>query len=232
MEAILVRRQQYVFYVVLSLLVLGVTFLLLPSSGAYFRRFFGRANPILVVVVASIAGGISLSFLQTRYGFQIVRGQATLQGIAISAGLATLLGVAIIIADFFIRYPEDTNVPVPQALLFYPAVGFVAEILFHVLPLAIVLLALTPLANRFEPDRLVWLGIAVVAVLEPTFQVMFERKPFSWAAAYTWVHVFVLALLQLYVFQRYDFMSMYSFRLIYYAYWHIIWGVLRLKVLF
>ena len=53
--------------------------------------------------------------------------------------------VAIIIADFFIRYPEDINVPVPEALLFYPAVGFVAEIAFHVLPLALLLFVLAPL---------------------------------------------------------------------------------------
>ena len=44
-----------------------------------------------------------------------------------------------------------------------------------------------------------WAGIAVVAVLEPTFQLMFARDLFSWAAAYTWLHVFAIALLQLYV---------------------------------
>jgi hypothetical protein len=40
------------------------------------------------------------------------------------------------------------------------------------------------------------------------------------------------AFLQLYVFRRFDFASMYAFRLVYYAYWHILWGVIRLKVLF
>ena len=77
-----------------------------------------------------------------------------------------------------------------------------------------------------------WLGILLVAVLEPTFQTLFEGKVFTWRAAYTWIHVFAMAFLQLYVFRRFDFVSMYSFRLIYYAYWHILWGVVRLKVLF
>jgi cobalamin biosynthesis protein CobD/CbiB len=91
---------------------------------------------------------------------------------------------------------------------------------------------LTPLVGTLGRERVVWIGILVVAVLEPFFQVLFEKKPFTWGAAYTWVHVFAIAFLQLYVFRRFDFVTMYAFRLIYYAYWHILWGVIRLNVLF
>ena len=149
--------------------------------------------------------------------------------------MASVLAVAIIIADFVIRYPEDTNVPVPEALLFYPAVGFVAEIAFHVLPLALLLLFLAPIRKKLGSDRRIWpawLAIAIAAVVEPTFQVVLPGDPFSLACAYTWVHVFAIAFLQLYMFRRYDFVSMCSFRLIYYAYWHVAWGVIRLEVLF
>ena len=179
-----------------------------------------------------LLGAAALWVLRSRYAFVILKGRATLQGIALSAVLATALGVAIVIADLFIRYPEDTNVPVPQALLFYPAVGFVAEIVFHVLPLAVLLLALSPLAGRLGRDRVVWIGVLLVAVLEPTFQVLFAGKALTWGDAYTWIHVFAIAFLQLYVFRRFDFVTMYAFRLVYYAYWHILWGVIRLKVLF
>jgi hypothetical protein len=151
---------------------------------------------------------------------------------AVSAGMATVLAAAITIADFFIRYAEDTNVPVPQALVFYPVVGFVAEMAFHVAPLALALLATAPLRRRTGPDRLVWVAFAIAGIVEPTFQVAFAGEPLSWASAYTWVHVSAIAFLQLYVFLRYDFVSMYSFRLIYYAYWHVIWGTIRLQVLF
>ena len=120
----------------------------------------------------------------------------------------------------------------PQALLFYPSIGFVAEMAFHVLPLAIVLVAQSPLALRVGEERLVWLGILVVAVLEPTFQVLLGGGALTWSDAYTWIHIFAIAALQLYVFRRYDFASMFSFRMVYYAYWHILWGVIRLKVLF
>ena len=77
-----------------------------------------------------------------------------------------------------------------------------------------------------------WLGILLVSVLEPTFQVLFEGKALTWGAAYTWIHVYAIAFLQLYIFRRFDYVSMVSLRLFYYAYWHILWGVIRLEVLF
>lgn len=42
----------------------------------------------------------------------------------------------------------------------------------------------------------------------------------------------VLNILQLYVFKRYDFVAMISLRLVYYLYWHFIWGYSRLQLLF
>lgn len=223
---------QFAGYFLLSLAALSTTVVLLPESRPYFRRFLGGPNPILVVIVASGSGAAALWLLYSRYGFTILKGRATLRGMALSAGIATLFAVAIIIADFFIRYPENMNVPVPQALLFYPAIGFVAEIVFHILPLTLLLLVLSPLAGRLGAERVVWLAIFLVAAAEPTFQVVFEGRPFTWGAAYTWVHVFGIALAQLIIFRRYDFTTMFAFRMFYYAYWHIAWGVVRLHVLF
>lgn len=231
-DLLLDRRWQYAAYFAFSLVALIFIVSLLPSSGVYFRRFFGETNAILVTVVVSVIGAAALWVLQSSHEFVIIKGRTTLRGVALSAVLAAVPGVAIIVADFIIRYPQDTNVPVPQALLFYPAVGFVAEIIFHVLPLALLLLALNPLAGRLGKKRVVWLGILLVAVLEPTFQVLFEGKAFTWSTAYTWIHVFAISFLQLYVFRHFDFVSMYSFRLFYYAYWHILWGGIRLEVLF
>ena len=226
------RTTQYAAYFFLSLIALIFIVILLPSSGPYFRRFFGEVNAIIVIVFASILGAVALWQLQVRYNFVLLMGKGTIRGVLISAAIATMLAIAIVVADYFIRYPEDMNVPLPQALMFYPAVGFVAEIIFHVLPLVLLLLLLNPLGRWLGSEQVVWFGILLVAILEPTFQVLFDSEPFSWADVYTWVHVFAIALLQLYVFRRFDFTSMYVFRLIYYAYWHIIWGVIRLKVLF
>lgn len=225
------RREQGA-YAVLALSALAFVLFLWPGASGYFERFFGSAHPVGVVVVAGAVGAICLRSLRSLGGFHILRRGATLRGVATAAALATVLAVAIVVADHFIRYPEDMNVPVPQALLFYPAMGFVAEIIFHVLPLTLVLILLRPSRQRLGAGRLVWLAIAVAAVAEPTFQVLFDGGALAWADLYTWVHVCAIALLQMYVFRRYDFVSMYSFRLIYYAYWHIAWGMLRQELLF
>lgn len=226
------RTWQFATYFMLSLAALGFVVVLLPSSGAYFHRFFGEMNATVVIVLTSAVGAAGLWGLQSNYGFVLFLGKATLRGAALSAVLATLLAMAIVVADLIIRYPQDMNVPVPQALLFYPAVGFVAEIIFHVLPLALLILILNPLGEWIGRERVVWLGILLVAALEPSFQVLFERKALTWSTAYTWIHVFLISLLQLYVYRHFDFISMYLFRLFYYAYWHVLWGVLRLEVLF
>jgi len=226
------RTWQYATYLLLFFVALSLTVVLLPSSVEHFRRFYGETNAVLVTVLAAVAGGLALWGLASNYDFVIFGGRATLRGMALSAVLATVLAVAIIIADFIIRYPEDLNVPLPEALLFYPAIGFVAELLFHVVPLALLLLLLSPLSGSLGKERVVWLAILLVAALEPAFQVLFEGEPLTWGDAYTWLHIFTIAFLQLYVFRRFDFVSMYAFRLFYYAYWHILWGVLRLEVLF
>lgn len=46
----------------------------------------------------------------------------------------------------------------------------------------------------------------------------FSQTSLSWAEAYVGLQVFAINLAQLSVFRRYDFISMYSFRLIYYVY--------------
>jgi hypothetical protein len=226
------RIRQYAVFFALTLLALIFSVVLQYFPGAYFHKFFGDANPFLVFVLLSGFGAAALWSLQTGYGFEVFRGRATLRGIALSAVFATALGVAIVIADVVIRYPQDTNVPIPQALLFYPAIGFVAEIVFHLVPLAILLLVLKPLVRRLGRERVIWIGMLLVAASEPTFQVIFGGDAFTWGDAYTWIHIFIISILQLYVFLHFDFVAMYVFRMIYYLHWHILWGMARLDLLF
>jgi hypothetical protein len=54
----------------------------------------------------------------------------------------------------------------------------------------------------------------------------------TWAAAYVFLNVWVINMVQLALFKRYDFVSMYAFRLMYYLLWHIAWGHARLGLLF
>ena len=61
------------------------------------------------------------------------------------SSLAALLGIVMILVDTKIIFSADMNVLFPESLLFYPAIGFLVEIVFHVLPLAGLLLVLNSL---------------------------------------------------------------------------------------
>ena len=242
------KQSQYIAFGVLSLVVFGLTATLSLSrvtfaqsymgsirvnSAGFFQSFFGNIHPLLAIVLVAIAGVASLGFLQSRSWFEIFTMRGTLQGMAVSAIIATLFGIEVVIAETtnIFRLPADTNVPLPWSLIFYPVIGYVAEVVFHALPLALLLAVLGPLFKKLNMPGLIWLCILVVSLLEPIFQVRSEQ-PFSLALAYIGLHVFAINFLQLYVFRCYGFISMYSFRLFYYMYWHIIWGALRLQWLF
>lgn len=223
---------QHIALAVVSVVAVGLTALLSRSHAARFEAFFGPVDPVVAVAVVGAAGVLSLSVLQARGWFAIVATPFDLRGFAVSAVLATLFAAPAIIADFAIRFPEDTHVGPPAALAFYPAVGYIAEIVFHVVPLTVLLVAVSALLDDTADARVVWPVIVVVAVLEPTFQVFFMDRPRSWAGAFVWLHLTALNLAQLALFRRYDFASMYAFRLVYYLWWHIVWGVVRRHVLF
>jgi hypothetical protein len=198
----------------------------------------GNIHPLLAIALATIVGGISLTFLQTRGWFEIFTLRHGLGGSVTAATCATLLVIPAILVDLSLGYPRDMNVPLPQSWLFYPAIAYVVEIFLHALPLAVLLPLLNPLFEKaFEKantDRLIWSGIFITAAVEPLLQLYWGLvgQPFSWAAVYTGPHLLAFNLVQLSVFKRYDFTSMLALRLIYYLYWHIIWGYWRLQWLF
>jgi hypothetical protein len=216
----------------LSVLAVALVAILVPSHSALFLPYFGGLHPLLVMGIVVALGAVLLPLLQSRGGFQVLKAETGLRPMALAAGLATLFAIEVVLADTFIRYPEDMNAALPQALLFYPAIAFVVEIIFHVTPLAILLAAMSPVLDRLGADRLAWIVILLTALLEPTFQLGFQEEPFSWAGLYTWVHLLALNLVQLWLFRRHDFITMYAFRFSYYIYWHIVWGYLRLSILF
>ena len=76
-------------------------------------------------------------------------------------------------------------------------------------------------------------SLMLAALPEPILQVVWGlgESP-GGANAYVAVHLLLFNLLAVYLFLRNGFLSMLTFRLTYYLYWHIIWGVLRLRLLF
>lgn len=228
------RRVQYFAFALLSVGALGLTAISSLSSDTPFRRYFGAVNPLLAVALVIVLGFASLGFLLSRGWFEIFSTGRVRRGVVVAATVATLFAVAVVPADYLIRFPRDLNVPAPESLFFYPAIGYVVEVTFHTLPLALLLLLLSPFWRQWNRNTLVWLCIVLASTLEPSLQLRlgYSGSVLSWAEVYVAVHVFAFNLAEFYLFRRYDFVSMYALRLVYYLYWHIVWGYLRLHWLF
>ena len=65
------NRRQYTTIAILSLAVIFLAAILSRSASDIFRPYFGDADPLLVVVVASVLGIFSLAFLYSRHGVSI-----------------------------------------------------------------------------------------------------------------------------------------------------------------
>jgi hypothetical protein len=233
MELFAAERPQFLVYIALSVAVTAGTAVLFYYNREIYQPFFGRLNPVLVMALISLLGFILLAFLLGRGWFAIFESQ-NLTGWLVAGGLAVLFALAMIFFDSRVVLPADVNRPFPDSLLFYPTIGFVVEIVFHVLPLTLLLLLASALFKSLPFESLVWPCIFLVALLEPIFQTWFGfSRPYpAWVFAFVAVHNFLLNFTQLALFKRYDFVTMYSFRLVYYLFWHIVWDFFRLKLLF
>jgi hypothetical protein len=199
-----------------------------------FRRFLGDVDPLAAAALIGFLGVALFSAVLGRRGFTI-SGKGNVSELLRSSGAAALLASIAILIDLVIGFPADLNVPLPGALAFYPAIGFFVEVLFHLVPLSLLLFGATAIFGGVGRGRLVWACVVIVALLEPGYQaaLMASSKLYpSWAVACVGLNVFLFNLLQLRTFERYDFVSMYALRIAYYAVWHVLWGSLRLKWLF
>ena len=225
---------QVAVYVALSLAVIAGTGILCAHNKVIYQDFFGRINPLLVMVAVSILGFILLTYLLGRGWFAIFQIQ-NLQGLLLAAGLAALLALAMIAFDRWIVLPQDVNRPFPD---------FAALLSHHRLcgrnPLprpaahAAAAALLSALFKNLTFEQMIWPCILFVALWEPIFQTRLSlSEAYPWTAViFIALHNFLFNFVQLALFKRYDFVTMYSFRLVYYLLWHIVWGVIRLRVLF
>jgi hypothetical protein len=235
------QTRPYITYAGACAAVLALTIVARAVDPALFERFIGGVSPVMVVAVVSLLGAALLRLLDSRGGFAIIRPQPA-RGLLRAAGLAALFGMLVMGVDLVLTHPADMNVPFPESLVFYPVISLMAEILFHLLPLAALLTATSAFARHGLPERAVWASLFLVSLLEPSFQVLaaMSERPVVGAphpydarvAAFDGLHVWAINIGQLAVFRRYDFVSMWTFRLVYYVIWHVVWGELRLRMLF
>jgi hypothetical protein len=241
--------------VALALAQLTLTAILRQVDPVPFLRFFSDTEPLLVVAMAASLGTASVGWLRWRGWFTVDPAAERAWVFAGYAALAAGFALIMILFDVLVVFPADINVPPPLAFMFYPVMGYVVDCLFHALPLAILVAVLRltpgpdpsptgpiphPRGSHIEAERAgsrspaFLLIVVAVASIEPVFQaVAVPPAGFpSWARAFVTIHIFAFNLLQLVVFMRNGFLSMYGLRLVYYLCWHIAWGYVRLKLLF
>ena len=228
------EKSQYLVFLGMSIAAMLLTGIVYFITTQPFERFIGSLNPLLAGAVIIILGGILSTFLLSQGWFAIYR-KRNLKGLFRRSGLPILFALITVLVDLRIVFPADMNILFPESLFFYPAMVFFVEILFHVLPLSMLLVSLTPIFKNISYEKVVWICILMVSLLEPVYQTVwmgsFSRYPL-WALVCVGLNLFLFNLSQLLIFRRYDFISMYAFRLVYYMFWHIGWGYFRLKVLF
>ncbi len=205
--------------------------LLEGADDADFERFLGDTPPAVAVGVAGLVGAASLYVLDSS-GW-VGRGSKR-RGFARAGASAIGFGAAILVADVALGFGADINVAWPTSVLFYPVMAFIAEVAFHLAPLALLVTIL-----RRQPG--VDLGgvsgllvVALVAAVEAVYQMIGTEfvGGSGMLAAYLALHMMVFGIVGMTALRRYGFGSMMWFRLLYYLIWHIMWGPLRLDLLF
>lgn len=227
----MVHNTPFRIFVGLSLIALVLIGRLYLVDRQIFQRFVGDLNPLIIAVAIVIMGCLLVLFLSTKGWFAIYT--HNLRGLAIALSLGILLSVIMIGFDRVVILPADINVVFPQSMLFYPSIAYVVEVLFHLVPITVMLILLPRLFPNVNPNTLIWISIVLVSLLEPVYQVAnLDHYSSIWVLVYLGLHLFVSNLIQLSLFKHYDFVTMYAYRLSYYAVWHILWGHIRLQLLF
>lgn len=222
---------QYRVFFYLSLIVFVFTIAVYIFNPTVFLRFTGDINPLIILLFSIFSGYFLFIFLNSKASLAIYKKHRPISYLIIT-GISLLFGIEIIVADIWIvDYPKGINVLFPDSLLFYPAIGYMVEILFHLLPLSTIIFLLTSF-SKLRMNKIIWISIVIVSLIEPAYQIQFASQSSLITVIYTSIHVFLFSLVQLMIFKRFDFISMYFFRIIFYIIWHIVWGQLRIDLLF
>jgi hypothetical protein len=192
-----------------------------------FEPFFGAFPPVWVMTVFAVIGAIAMAHLQAISDFEVVGPGLGRDAASVIAWAVPLLAAAAIGADLLLRFPEDTNVAMHDALRFYPSIAVFVEVALHVLPVA-VLVAMLGMPTGL--DMTFWRIAVPVALLEAVVQALYASS--LGTAAFSAVHLTVFGVVQVWMFWRFGFMWMLGFRIAYYSLWHLAWGAARLELLF
>jgi hypothetical protein len=196
-----------------------------------FTPYFAGLPPLVAGVIVCLVGIVALRLLQKQFGFCVKSSHTSWSAWVTAISLAIPFMVTVTLADLTLTFPENSNVRLPTSLFFYPVMGIAAQMMLHIVPFGLLLWAFTRLFSVWPIGRCVWLSIVLAAVPEAAFQITGSRAQgdgFEILNVFVAVQLFAFGMVELYLYRRYDFFCMYLFRLTYYAYWHVLWGSLRI----
>jgi hypothetical protein len=207
-------------YPVLALAAFTVSLAAPVLPRAPFAAYFGPLPAPVAMALVAGAGLAAAARLEragwTRAGW--TPRPLMLRLVALGAAFA----LPTIGLDIALPFPDGINAPLPEALAFYPAIGVVAETVFHLLPFALLSLVM--------PTRPA-VAIVVCALVEPAFQVA-AGGAFDLQGAVMAAILFAFGLAQMRALHRHGFAAAFALRIGYYLIWHIVWGAARLPLLY
>ncbi len=192
-----------------------------------FESYLGVVDPIVVMTGVAIVGSVVMAYLQGISDFAVLGPGTSREAVSIIAWAVPLLAVAAIAADLVLRFAEDTNVALPDALRFYPAIAVFVEVALHTVPIAVLV---TVFGTPTGLDATFWRIAIPVALIEAALQAVYA--PSIGTSAFSAIHLMVFGVAQVWMFWRFGFVWMLAFRLAYYSLWHLAWGAARLELLF
>lgn len=191
----------------------------LPQAAhARFAAYGFGAPPLLMLAISAVAGTAAIWSLRREGFFAPAPGS----GLGAALRWATALAPVMVFADLLNPFPEGINVAWPEAWLFYPAIALPAEAALHLVPLALV----------FAATGLVWPSILAAALTEPLLQLLAGADLTAWQRGLVAGQVFVFALVGLALFRRHGIVALLALRVVYYLWWHLLWGAARLPILY
>jgi hypothetical protein len=215
------------FFLVLSVGAVVLTAWQTDVDRSVFERFFGAVNPTGVMILAALVGVIAMAYLEGSSDFTMLGPGTSRDAMLVIAWAVPVLTAAAIGADLVLRFPEDTNVAVPDALRFYPAIAVFVESTLHLAPIAVLVALLGPPTGL---DVTFWRIAIPVALIEAVLQAAYAMS--IGTSTFSAIHLTVFGVVQVWMFWRFGFVWMLGFRLAYYAMWHVAWGAVRLELLF
>jgi len=225
-----ISRTQWAAFSALAVVSIALAFFAGRSHPEIFAPFFGAFPPVAAIALAALTGAAALWSLdraRTAIPLLAARGQHFL----VAALFAVPFALVAIGIDLTLGFPSDINVPLPGALAFYPAMAVFVECALHAAPFALILLAGQRLFGRLRGAIVA--AIVLPSLIEPVLQAGYAGGTNAGLlASLVALHVFAISVAQLTLFWRYGFWAMLTFRLAYYALWHIAWGAARLDLLF